>query len=60
MRLKESGPAKPLPLAALTCMVVVPGALGSPVSNPAALSEAHPGKPVALHVIGVEPLAVNW
>ena len=59
VRLKEVGPADPLPLVAVAWIVLVPPTFGKPVSNPAELKEAHPGKPVALQVIGVEPLAVN-
>ena len=60
MRLKAVGPALPPLLVAVACIVLVAAALGRPVSSPPELSEAHPGKPVALQVIGAVPLAVNW
>jgi hypothetical protein len=58
---KLCAPEFPTALVAVTAMVVVVGEpVGVPVKAPPALSEAHPGRPVAPQVIGVAPEAANW
>ena len=52
-------PPLPVALVAVTGKEVVAAALGVPVNKPPEESEAHPGKPVALQVIGVVPVALN-
>jgi len=52
-------PPLPVALVAVTGNEVTATALGVPVSNPPEESEAHPGNPVALQVIGVVPVALN-
>ncbi len=59
VRLKFLGAVVPPTFVALTAMVVVAITLGIPVSSPAEDKLAHPGSPVAAHVIGVTPLAAN-
>ena len=60
VRLNGDGPALPAELVAVTLRVLTPLTLGVPVSNPAEFKEAHPGRPVADHVIVAVPFAVNW
>ncbi len=59
VKLKSSGPSLPVPLVAVTWIVVTATALGVPVSSPPLDSEAQPGKPVAPQVIGSVPSAEN-
>ncbi len=59
VRLKLRGPLLPAALVAVTAIVVVPVAFGVPVRSPPADSDAQDGSPVALHVIGVVPVAAN-
>ena len=53
------GPADPSAFVAVTAMIDVPGVVGDPDSNPDAERARPAGTPDALHVIGVEPVAVN-
>jgi hypothetical protein len=53
------GPSLPHRFVAVTLMALVP-AVASPLSTPVAVfNVAQPGNPVALHVIGASPSAVN-
>jgi len=60
VRLKSCGPSLPVPFVAVTWRVLTATAFGVPVSIPALESDAHPGSPVPLQVIGAEPPAANW
>ena len=53
------GPADPAAFVAVTAMIDVPGVVGDPDSNPDAERARPAGTPDALHVIGVDPVAVN-
>jgi hypothetical protein len=59
-RLKVVGPALPAELVTLTEMEVVATAVGVPVKSPPVLRLAQLGRPVALQVSGVVPVAANW
>ncbi len=59
VRLNGVGPALPAEFVAVMFTMLVAATFGVPVSAPAALSEAHAGRLVPLHVIGAVPLAVN-
>ncbi len=58
--LKLCGPLFPVALVAVTAIVVVVLTFGVPVNNPPLERDAQPGSPVAPHVMGVVPDAVNW
>ena len=50
----------PTELVAVTLIVVVPAVVGVPESQPPFSSVIPPGTLVAVNVIGVVPLALNW
>lgn len=58
-RLKLVGPATPATLVAVTAITVVAIAVGVPVSRPVDERLAQAGRPVADHVMGAVPVAVN-
>lgn len=59
-RLKTVGPELPAALVAVTLMVAAAAEGGVPVKSPVELSEAQPGRPVALQVTESVPVAANW
>jgi len=60
VRLKLCGPLVPVELVAVTAIVVVVLIFGVPVKRPPTEKDAHAGSPVAPHVMGLVPVAVNW